>query len=75
MSSGGVRAAVADDTGTPVELPARAERVVSLVPSLTESIAHTCPEVLVAATQWCTHPADLSVEPSLLRVAASAAAR
>ncbi|MGI8675486.1 MAG: helical backbone metal receptor [Nocardioidaceae bacterium] len=36
-------------------------RVVSLVPSLTESIAMTCPEVLVGATDWCTHPADLAV--------------
>jgi ABC-type Fe3+-hydroxamate transport system substrate-binding protein len=36
--------------------------VVSLVPSLTEAVALTCPEVLVAATRWCTHPADLAVE-------------
>lgn len=36
--------------------------MVSLVPSLTEAVARTCPEVLVAATQWCTHPADLTVE-------------
>jgi len=36
-------------------------RVVSLVPSLTESIAVTCPGVLVGATDWCTHPADLDV--------------
>jgi ABC-type Fe3+-hydroxamate transport system substrate-binding protein len=36
-------------------------RVVSLVPSLTEAIAATCPEVLVGATDWCTHPADLDV--------------
>src|SRR5689334_10358901 len=37
-------------------------RVVSLVPSLTESVAVTCPDVLVGATQWCTHPAGLDVE-------------
>jgi ABC-type Fe3+-hydroxamate transport system substrate-binding protein len=37
------------------------QRVVSLVPSLTEAIAVTCPEVLVGATDWCTHPADLAV--------------
>lgn len=37
-------------------------RVVSLVPSLTEAIAATAPELLVGATAWCTHPADLDVE-------------
>ncbi|MEV0429021.1 helical backbone metal receptor [Micromonospora sp. NPDC050495] len=36
-------------------------RVVSLVPSLTEAVALTCPEVLVGATDWCTHPAGLDV--------------
>jgi ABC-type Fe3+-hydroxamate transport system substrate-binding protein len=36
-------------------------RVVSLVPSLTEAIAVTCPGRLVGATDWCTHPADLDV--------------
>ncbi|GHA81670.1 ABC transporter substrate-binding protein [Streptomyces thermoviolaceus subsp. thermoviolaceus] len=36
-------------------------RVVSLVPSLTEAIAVTLPGVLVGATDWCTHPADLAV--------------
>jgi ABC-type hemin transport system substrate-binding protein len=36
-------------------------RVVSLVPSLTESIAVTAPGLLVGATDWCTHPAALSV--------------
>jgi ABC-type Fe3+-hydroxamate transport system substrate-binding protein len=35
--------------------------VVSLVPSLTEAIAATDAEVLVGATDWCTHPADLDV--------------
>jgi ABC-type Fe3+-hydroxamate transport system substrate-binding protein len=35
--------------------------VVSLVPSLTEAIATTEPSILVAATDWCTHPADLDV--------------
>lgn len=39
-----------------------ARRVVSLVPSLTESVAVTTPGALVAATQWCTHPVDLTVE-------------
>lgn len=36
-------------------------RVVSLVPSLTESVAATAPELLVGVTDWCTHPADLAV--------------
>lgn len=36
-------------------------RVVSLVPSLTESVAATAPGVLVGATDWCSHPADLEV--------------
>ncbi|MFF1823222.1 helical backbone metal receptor [Kribbella sp. NPDC058245] len=36
-------------------------RVVSLVPSLTESIAVTHAHLLVGATDWCTHPADLDV--------------
>jgi ABC-type Fe3+-hydroxamate transport system substrate-binding protein len=38
-----------------------ARRVVSLVPSLTESVAVTRPGALVGATTWCTHPADLDV--------------
>lgn len=33
----------------------------SLVPSLTESVAVTAPGLLVGATDWCSHPADLSV--------------
>ncbi|WP_446665988.1 helical backbone metal receptor [Flexivirga sp. B27] len=40
-----------------------ARRVVSLVPSITEALATTCPEAVVGATDWCTHPADLSVTP------------
>ncbi|MFF1543203.1 helical backbone metal receptor [Streptomyces sp. NPDC058291] len=36
-------------------------RVVSLVPSLTEAVAATVPGVLVGATDWCSHPADLDV--------------
>ncbi len=50
-----------DDMGTPVELAERPTRVVSLVPSLTEAVAFTQPEVLVGATDWCTHPAELAV--------------
>jgi ABC-type Fe3+-hydroxamate transport system substrate-binding protein len=36
-------------------------RIVSLVPSLTESVAATDRSVLVGATDYCTHPADLDV--------------
>lgn len=37
------------------------QRVVSLVPSLTESVAVTAPGLIVGATDWCTHPLDLDV--------------
>jgi ABC-type Fe3+-hydroxamate transport system substrate-binding protein len=50
-----------DDLGTPVPLPASPRRVVSLVPSLTESVAATARDLLVGATDYCTHPADLDV--------------
>jgi ABC-type Fe3+-hydroxamate transport system substrate-binding protein len=50
-----------DDLGAEVPAPASIERVVSLVPSLTESIAVTAPGLLVGATDWCTHPAELAV--------------
>jgi ABC-type Fe3+-hydroxamate transport system substrate-binding protein len=52
----------ADDLGRPVAVPARVSRVVSLVPSLTESVAVSAPGLLVGATDWCTHPADLHVD-------------
>ncbi|MGP4004754.1 helical backbone metal receptor [Streptomyces sp. 8N706] len=41
--------------------PGAPARVVSLVPSLTEAVAVTAPGLLVGATDWCTHPADLDV--------------
>ncbi|MFJ6212335.1 helical backbone metal receptor [Streptomyces sp. NPDC092296] len=54
-------------------------RVVSLVPSLTEAVAATAPELLVGATDWCSHPADLAVvriggtkNPDTARIAALA---
>ena len=65
-----------DDLGTPQSLAFPARRVVSLVPSLTESVAATRPAALVGATDWCTHPADLDVtrvrgtkNPDLKRIA------
>jgi hypothetical protein len=51
-----------DDLGYPVRLARPVRRVVSLVPSLTESVAVTRAEALVGATAWCTHPADLDVK-------------
>lgn len=51
-----------DDLRHDVPLTAPATRVVSLVPSLTEALAASAPDVLVGATDWCTHPADLSVQ-------------
>lgn len=50
-----------DDLGEPVALPRPPTRIVSLVPSLTESVAATAPGLLVGATDYCTHPADLAV--------------
>jgi ABC-type Fe3+-hydroxamate transport system substrate-binding protein len=50
-----------DDTGAHVSVPARVGRVVSLVPSLTEAVAVTAPGLLVGATDWCSHPAELDV--------------
>ncbi|HEX9034395.1 MAG TPA: helical backbone metal receptor [Streptosporangiaceae bacterium] len=51
-----------DDLGDPVELPGRAHRVVSLVPSLTEAVAASGLNVLIGATRYCTHPPGLAVE-------------
>ncbi|MFN0281904.1 MAG: helical backbone metal receptor [Kineosporiaceae bacterium] len=50
-----------DDTGRAVDVPDDVTRVVSIVPSLTESVAATAPGLVVGATDWCTHPADLDV--------------
>lgn len=68
-----------DDLGCLFRCPAGVRRVVSLVPSLTEAIAETAPDLLVGATDWCTHPPDLDVErlggtknPDLRRIAALA---
>ena len=51
-----------DDLGVAFHGRGPAARVVSLVPSLTEALASVRPEALVGATDWCTHPADLSVQ-------------
>ncbi|HEV2639546.1 MAG TPA: helical backbone metal receptor [Actinocrinis sp.] len=50
-----------DDLGEVVRVGG-VRRVVSLVPSLTEAVAASAPELLVGATDWCSHPADLEVQ-------------
>jgi ABC-type Fe3+-hydroxamate transport system substrate-binding protein len=52
---------VKDDEDREVALPGTVRRVASIVPSLTESVAASAPGLLVGATDWCTHPADLDV--------------
>jgi ABC-type Fe3+-hydroxamate transport system substrate-binding protein len=52
---------VVDDEGRVVPVPRAVRRVVSIVPSLTEAVAMSAPGLLVGATDWCTHPADLDV--------------
>ena len=66
---------VLDDLGTGIPVSGPARRVVSLVPSLTESVALTRPGALVGATDWCTHPVGLAVarvrgtkNPNLARI-------
>jgi ABC-type Fe3+-hydroxamate transport system substrate-binding protein len=56
-----VSRALVDDLGHPVLLDRPPQRVVSLVPSLTEALAVTVPDRLVGATDWCTHPPGLDV--------------
>lgn len=48
-----------DDLDMPVAVPSVVARVVSLVPSLSESVAATAPGLLAGATDWC--PPDLDV--------------
>lgn len=50
-----------DDIGTPYRPSRPPQRVVSLVPSLTETVACSAAELLVGVTDWCTHPADLDL--------------
>lgn len=48
-----------DDLGDHVALHHPVGRVVSLVPSITEAIALTCPQTLVGCTDYCIRPANL----------------
>jgi ABC-type Fe3+-hydroxamate transport system substrate-binding protein len=51
---------VGDARGRPVTLPERVDRVVSLVPSLTEWLVHAgVGERLVGVTDWCAEPAEV----------------
>ena len=50
-----------DDMGYEVSVPTTVQRIVSLVPSLTETVASLDPGLLVGATQWCTQPRDLQL--------------
>jgi len=50
-----------DDLGNQVLVPAAVHRVVSLVPSLTETVASLDPGLIAGATAWCSHPAELPV--------------
>ncbi len=58
-SSAVSRPPVPDDLALPVRLPAVIGRVVSLVPSLTETVAASAPSLLAGVTDWCTHPPGL----------------
>ncbi|MSS45109.1 cobalamin-binding protein [Cutibacterium sp. WCA-380-WT-3A] len=49
-----------DDLGVEVPVAGTVQRVVSLVPSITEAIAMTCPHVLVGCTDYCIRPANLT---------------
>ena len=51
-----------DDLGYAVPLASAPQRVVSLVPSISEALAVTTPASLVGATDWCTHPRGLAVQ-------------
>ena len=53
--------AVVDDLGDPRQGHGPPRRVVSLVPSLTEAVASTAPDLLVGATDFCVHPSTLDV--------------
>lgn len=53
------RRRLSDDLATAYAGRRPAQRVVSLVPSLTEALASVAADRVVGATDWCTHPVDL----------------
>ncbi len=50
-----------DDLGNEVPVAGPVRRVVSLVPSLTETVAACDVTMLAGITRWCSHPAGLAV--------------
>lgn len=48
-----------DDLGAAVPLDRSPRRVVSLVPSITETVAASAPALLAGVTDYCTHPPGL----------------
>jgi ABC-type Fe3+-hydroxamate transport system substrate-binding protein len=54
------RGKVRDDVGVAVPIPLIVTRVVSLVPSLSESVAATAPGLLVGVTDWCPPKLDVT---------------
>jgi hypothetical protein len=52
-------ATLLDDLGHPLSLARPPQRIVSLVPSLTEALAVTVPDRLAGVTDWCSHPPGL----------------
>jgi ABC-type Fe3+-hydroxamate transport system substrate-binding protein len=50
-----------DDLGEPVPVADVPQRVVSLVPSLTDAIEASRPGLVAGATDYCTHPVGLDV--------------
>ncbi|MBN6036809.1 helical backbone metal receptor [Amycolatopsis sp. 195334CR] len=50
-----------DDLGEDVPLTGAPDRIVSMVPSLTEAVAVSAPGVLVGVTDYCTHPPGLDL--------------
>lgn len=68
------RHVVRDDLGIPVAVPDDVRRIVSLVPSLSESVAATAPGRLVGATDWCPPALDIpriggTKNPDVARIA------
>jgi ABC-type Fe3+-hydroxamate transport system substrate-binding protein len=66
-----------DDVGGHLSLERPVTRVVSMVPSLTESVAASHAHLLVGVTDWCTHPFGLEAQriggtknPDVQRIAA-----
>jgi len=57
-----------DASGVAVAIPARATRIVSLVPSVTESLfALGLGDRVVGVTEWCIHPRDLPARIARVR--------